>query len=241
MVRIWQPTLRRSVKRGDELVAFLAKPDHESGLRRYVGRVTPRPIQQLERARIPSARPCHAVQARDGFGVVIQHVGTRIEHGSERRLVPPEIGNQHLEPALGQPRARFADRVGEDRGASVRQIVAVDRRDDDVAQAERVDGVGDADRFVGIGGLGTSVRHRAIGARAGAHLAENHERGGAVMPALADVRALRFLAHGVEVELAHEALEPGEVGRPGRAHLEPLGLGRPRRGHERDEVAHRLN
>src|SRR4029079_14276773 len=60
--------------------------------------------------------------------------------------------------------------------------------------------------------------------------AEDHERGGAVVPALADVRAIRFLAHRVQPELAHDALEPEIVLRPRRADLEPLGLGHPRSG-----------
>ena len=56
-------------------------------------------------------------------------------------------------------------------------------------------------------------------------LAEDHERGGAVVPALADVGAVRLLADGVEPELAHQPLEAVVVLGAGRAHLQPLGLG----------------
>ena len=52
------------------------------------------------------------------------------------------------------------------------------------------------------------MRDRAVGAVPRADVAEDHERGGAVLPALADVRAVRFLADGMEVELAHQLLEP---------------------------------
>src|SRR6185436_16219323 len=52
---------------------------------------------------------------------------------------------------------------------------------------------------------------------------------GAVVPALAYVRALRFLAHGVEVQLPHQALEARIPRRARGAHLQPLRLRRARR------------
>ena len=72
------------------------------------------------------------------------------------------------------------------------------------------------------------MRHGAVGARARADVAEDHERRGAVVPALADVGAVRVFADGVELQLAHDALQPEVVLRPGRAHLQPLGLRRTR-------------
>src|SRR5262249_2167796 len=56
---------------------------------------------------------------------------------------------------------------------------------------------------------------------AGADVAQDHERGGAVLPALADVRAARLLAHRVEVLLAHQRLQAHVARSPGGAHLEP--------------------
>ena len=46
-----------------------------------------------------------------------------------------------------------------------------------------------------------------------------------MVPALADVRAARFLADGVQVQAAHQPLEPQVARRSRRAHLQPLGLG----------------
>ena len=64
----------------------------------------------------------------------------------------------------------------------------------------------------------------AVGAVPRADVAEDHERGRAVLPALTDVRAVGFLADGVEVELAHQLLEP-EVLRPAwSANLQPARL-----------------
>ena len=86
------------------------------------------------------------------------------------------------------------------RRAAVGDVVAIDRGDDDVLQAERADGVGDARRLVEVERRRPPVRHGAIAARARADVAENHEGGGAVVPALADVRAARLLAHRVQAE-----------------------------------------
>ena len=48
------------------------------------------------------------------------------------------------------------------------------------------------------------------------------------MPALADVRAVGFLADGVQAKVAHQPLEPEIVLRAWRAHLQPLRLRLPR-------------
>ena len=65
------------------------------------------------------------------------------------------------------------------------------------------------------------MRDRAVGAVSRADVAEDHEGGGAVLPALADVRAVRLLADRVQVQVAHEALQAEVVASAGRLHLEP--------------------
>jgi len=168
---------------------------------------------------------------------VVHHVGPRVEHRSERGIVPLKIGDQDFDPARRVKRARLPDGVGEDRRPTVFKIIPVDRRNDDVTQAERADGMRDTSRLVRVGGRRPAVGHGAVRARPGANLSENHECGCAVVPAFADIRALRFLAHRVEVELAHQALEARVVGRPRRAHFQPVGF-RPRDRDERHGVNH---
>ena len=104
-------------------------------------------------------------------------------------------------------------------------IVAIDRRDDRVLQRHLLDRLADAARLVDVERGRLAVRDRAVGAGARADVAEDHEGGRAVVPALADVRAVRVLADGVELEVAHDAAQPEVVLRPRRAHLQPLGLG----------------
>ena len=138
-----------------------------------------------------------------------------------------------------QARARLADRVGEDRRAAVREIVAIDRGDDDVIEIEGADRAGDALGLRAIRRGGPSVRDRAVRAGARADVAENHEGRRAVIPALADVRALRFLADRVQLEAAHQPLQPQIARRSRRADLQPLRLRLPRLfGCELDDAGH---
>ena len=85
------------------------------------GAQLPRAFEQLERARVPAAGPRHAVEPRHGLGVVIQHVGPRVEHGAQRRFVALEIRDQHFDAALGPPRLDRANGRGERAGAEVRR------------------------------------------------------------------------------------------------------------------------
>ncbi len=110
------------------------------------------------------------------------------------------------------------------RGAEV-VVVAVDAGDDGVGEAKLGDGVGDARGLVVVDGLGLAFGDGAEAAAAGAEVAEHHEGGGLVVPALADVGAVGGLADSVEVEVAGQLLEVVEGLAHGRAGLEPGGLG----------------
>src|SRR5262245_17579880 len=230
------------LERRDQLVALFAKADHHAALGWNVRRVPSRPLEQLERARIAPPGARHAIETWHCLRVVIEDVGTRIEHCAQRRLAALEVGDEYLDPARGQTCARFADGVREDRGAAVGQIVAIDRRNHDVVEIQHPDGVSDPARFCRVDRRWPAMRHRAVRAGARADVAEDHERRGAVVPALADVRALRLFADRVEVQLAHQALEPQIARRAGGAHLQPVWLGsswwRRRSGRQRNDAGH---
>ena len=104
----------------------------------------------------------------------------------------------------GVLRAQRLDHLDELRRAAVGQIVAVDRGDDDMLEAQ----LGRRGRdMLGLERI-DRARHAGLdvaeGAGAGAGVAEDHHRRVLLGPALADVRAGRFLAHRGEVELAHQ-------------------------------------
>src|SRR5437764_597416 len=94
-------------------------------------------------------------------------------------------------------------------------------------QSHLGDRLGDSRRLRDVVFRWATMGHSAIGAVSRAHVAEDHERCGAVLPAFAHVGAVGFLAHRVEVQLAHEALEAKVVRSAGSFHLEPgwLALG----------------
>ena len=90
----------------------------------------------------------------------------------------------------------------------IRQIVAVHAGDDHVVELHVRDGLGDVARLVGVRwGRVSSRRDRAEATPARARVAEHHERCGAAVPALTDVRALRLLTDRVELEFPGAALD----------------------------------
>ena len=92
-------------------------------------------------------------------------------------------------------------------GAEVGQVVAVHRGHDAMAQSHLVHRVGHAQRLRAVDHLRHAGLHVAEAAPARAGVAQDHERGGAPLPALADVGAVRLLADGVQRLAAHQALD----------------------------------
>jgi hypothetical protein len=105
-------------------------------------------------------------------------------------------------------------------------VVAVDAGDDGVIQAQRSHGLGHAAWLVEVNRLGTAFGHRAEAAAARTQVAQHHEGCGFVVPALADVGAVRALADGIQLQRAGQPLQAVVVLAHRRARLEPLGLGR---------------
>ena len=94
-----------------------------------------------------AAGPGESIQSLSGFQVVIQNIGQGRHHKRERALGALEVRDQHLDRGVGPPSADLGDAAGESLRSSVRQVVAVHRRDDNVVETEGPDGVGDAPGF----------------------------------------------------------------------------------------------
>ena len=92
----------------------------------------------------------------------------------------------------------------EDGRAPVGKVVAVNGRDDAIAEAEALHGAGKARGFPGVDGRGLAAGYGAVTACAGADVAEDHEGGGLSLPALADVGASRLFADGVELRVVKQ-------------------------------------
>jgi hypothetical protein len=160
------------------------------------------------------------------------------EHGAQRGFEALEVGDQDFDPAAGRELANEADGFGEDFGAAEVVVVAIHAGDDGVLQAERGDGFGDALRFVQVNGAGAAFGNGAETASACADVAEQHEGRGLVVPALADVGALRGFADGVQAEAPGKFLELVKVlaDRSFGAQPRGLGLARGRREFDLDEL-----
>jgi len=106
---------------------------------------------------------------------------------------------------------------------------AVDAGDDGVGEAELGDALGDAAGLVEVDGFGAALGTAQKPQRRVQRLPSIIEGGGLLVPALADVGALRALADGVQVQVAASFLRCGRSRRRG-AGFEPLGLRTGRRG-----------
>src|ERR1700683_2281030 len=225
----------------DHLVVGLAEPDHQPGLGHDPALAQlASEAQDTTGARELRAAPGDGIQARNDLDVVVEHVGALGDDLGERHLLSLEVGGEHLDLAAGRLAAHLADDADERGGALVGQVVAVDGRDDGVAQAHARDRAGDAgwlERVVPGGLAGLDVAEAAA-PRAG--VAEDHERGGAALPALADVGAGGLLADGVQVLGADQLGELAVAPPAGWRHLEPRRLALAQRTHVGAEHAQHI-
>ena len=95
---------------------------------------------------IARARPHRQVVRRHGFEIVVEDVGPRRDDDLRGAVLAQEIRRQHFDRGRRAARADGADHRGEMRGAAVGEIVAVDRGDDDMGEAELCGGLGDVRR-----------------------------------------------------------------------------------------------
>jgi hypothetical protein len=109
---------------------------------------------------------------------------------------------------------------------AVGEVVAGHHREHRVREAHALDGLGHPSGLVGGRFQGLAGVDQAEAAGPGAALAEHHERGGAVGPAVAEVGAAGLLAHGDEAELAHRLLERQHLAADLHLRPQPVGLAR---------------
>ena len=97
--------------------------------------------------------------------------------------------------------------VREDGSAAVLELIAVDRGDDRVVKTHALDGLGHPNRLAKVEHAWPPGLDGAKAASAGAGVSQDHEGCRTRLPALPDVGTARLLAHGMEVEAAHDALQ----------------------------------
>ena len=175
--------------------------------------------EHRERLVVGRARIAHRMrQAAHRFDVLREHVQAAVDDRLDVAQHALEIRRQRLDRGVGIESLDLADAGGEMRRAAVGQVVAIDRGEHHVLQlisctvrrgVGRLLRIEPAARIAGVHGA------EAAGARA--HLAHQHDRGRAGVPAFTDVRALGFLAHRGEPMLAHrlpDRVEPRPAAPP---------------------------
>jgi hypothetical protein len=75
--------------------------------------------------------------------------------------------------------------------------------------------------------FGLSFADSTVATATGAYVSEQQKGGGTVIPALANVRAVCFLAHRMKILLAYKAEDIVIVRAARRTHLEPFRSARP--------------
>jgi len=91
-----------------------------------------------------------AVQAGDRFEIVIEDVGSGVDDEAQRVGIALEVGDQDLDRCLRQAAANLSNTRREDLRPTVRQVVAIHTRNDDVLEAHLCHCVGEALRLAGI-------------------------------------------------------------------------------------------
>ena len=165
---------------------------------------------------IARARTHGEIARRHRFEIVIEDVGLGRDHFFERAVLAQKIRRQHFDRRLRAALADGADRLREMIGAAVIEIVAIDRRHDDMRKTELGGRLGDILRLERIERARQARAHIAEGAGARAGVAHDHEGGVLLLPALADIGAARLLADRVQAVGAHDlrcvSAKPRETG-----------------------------
>src|SRR5487761_1020182 len=85
---------------------------------------------------IAGTGPYCGVKTRHGFEVVVEDVGPRRDDLVERRALVQKVRGQYLDRGAGRGRADRRDGPRKLVGTTILDIVAVDRGDDDVGEAQ---------------------------------------------------------------------------------------------------------
>ena len=226
----------------DHLLVRLAEADHQAGLRRHLVAAHLLGVAQHAAGALEArAAAGHRVQPRHDLDVVVEDVGPLGDDLRQRHLLAAEVGRQHLDLAARRLAADLADDADERTRAVVGQVVAVDGGDDRVTQAHLRDRARDAGRLERVVPRRLAGAHVAEAAAPRARVAEDHERRGAALPALADVRARGLLADRVQVLVGDELRQLAIALAARRLDLEPRRLALAHRPHVGAEDAEHVH
>jgi hypothetical protein len=204
-----------------QFVDGFAEADHQTGFDGNGGVEEFDLPKEVDGALVVAFGTGAGVKARDGFGVVVENDGACLDDGGEGVWIAFEVWDQDFDLNVGRAVANGADGGGEDTGAAIGGVIAVDGGDDRVIDAEGLDGLREAEGFKLVDGVGATGVDGAEAAGACAGVTQNHKGGGAAVVALADIWAAGFLTDGVELLAGDKVVDHFEAFASGELCLEP--------------------
>ena len=181
-----------------------------------------RPPQQIQRPLVAAAVTDDREHAGHTLDVMPEDLRSSVQHRLQRSGISLEIWNEHLHRALRQVLVNLRDDGGKDPGAAVGEVVAVHRRDHRVTESHGLHRARHPFRFRQVEFRRQPVRNRTVRAVARAQIPQGQEGGRAPAPALPQIRAARFLTHGVQTLCAHDLHEVGVVRSGRQLRFQPL-------------------
>src|SRR5262245_43799590 len=154
--------------------------------------------------------------------IMIEHVGLGCDHDLEGALLAQKIWGKNFDASLRATHADGTNGAREMPRSTIYEIVAIDRGDDNVGQAKLRGRICDTGWFIVIKRNRKPGFHVAESASARAGVSHDHEGCVFPLPALADIRTARLLAHGVQTIVAHNLLRSEIARRHRRFNSNPV-------------------
>ena len=162
-----------------------------------------------------------AKDSGDCFDVVCQHFGRRSKDPCQQVRLTGEVRDQQLNAGSGVLGMYRANSLGIKPSPLVFKVVTGNTGDGGITQTHRLDALRDAHGFLRIQSLRLPRVDLAEVTPPGALVSANEEGGFAILPALVDVGAPRFLAHRVESLVGHELAYLAVLGAGAQPCLDP--------------------
>ena len=183
-----------------DLLARLAQPDHQAGLGEHRGIDLLHPRQQAQRGEVARARPDRRIEPRHGLEIVVEDVGPRRDHGLDRAR--PCAGSRASAPRWWWSGADCVQRRRSPRRSALRRRRRRSSRSTEVTTTWPRPSLPTASAML-AGSCGSSAPGLPVATLQKAQarvqiVAQDHQGGVLLLPALADVGAGRLLAHRVE-------------------------------------------
>ena len=127
---------------GEKFVHLFAEADHDSRFCNSLWINFLREPEEAEGALVACSRADDAIEARDGFGIVVEDFGAGFDDEADSFFVALEVGDEDFDLAAGGLAANFVDDHNEGAGSSDDVVVAIDAGDDGELESELSDRFG---------------------------------------------------------------------------------------------------